>query len=102
MDTTPACRLFLQPTTDAHRLYEAFRAVCVEGCRQKDVAERFGYDYAAFRQQVTRFRARCAADQPAPFLRHRPATSRYRYASRGHRRVVAGRPIFRPSPTAAH
>jgi hypothetical protein len=93
MDTTPACRFFLQPTAGAQRLYEALRAVCVEGCCQKDVAERFGYDYAAFRQQVTRFRARCAANQPPPFLLHRPATSR-RYAGRGDR------PISRRSPTA--
>jgi len=70
MDDTPARRFFLQPTPDSQRLYEALRAVCVEDCRQKDVAERFGYDYAAFRQQVTRFRARCAAGLPSPFLPH--------------------------------
>jgi hypothetical protein len=70
MDDTPARRFFLQPTADSQRLYEALRAVCVEDCRQKDVAERFGYDYAAFRQQVTRFRGRCAAGLPSPFLPH--------------------------------
>jgi predicted DNA-binding protein (UPF0251 family) len=63
MDDTPARRFFLQPTADSQRLYEALRAVCIEDCRQKDVAERLGYDYAAFRQQVTRFRARCSAPQ---------------------------------------
>ena len=55
MDTTPSCHFFLQPAADTQRLYEALRAVCVEGCRQKDVAERFGYDYAAFRQQEARY-----------------------------------------------
>ena len=72
MEDTPARRFFLQPSADAQRLYEALRAVCVEGCRQKEVADRFGYSYAALRQQVTRFRARCAAGQPPPFSPHRP------------------------------
>ena len=76
MDDTPARRFFLQPSVDAQRLYEALRAVCVEGCRQKDIADRFGYSYAAFRQQVTRFRARCAAGQPPPFSPHCPQSSR--------------------------
>jgi hypothetical protein len=71
MDNTPARSFFLQPNAAPQILYEALRAVCVDGCRQKDVADRFGYDYAAFRQQVTRFRARCAAGQPPPFFPHR-------------------------------
>ena len=95
MDNTPARRFFLQPSADPQRLYEAFRAVFLDGCRQKDVADRFGYDYAAFRQQVTRFRARCATGQPPPFSPHRPATLR---------RFPTGRragPNPRRSPTAA-
>jgi hypothetical protein len=76
MDDNPTRRFFLQPTANFQRLYEALRAVCVEDCLQKDVAERFGYDYAAFRQQVTRFRARCAAGLPPPFLPHRLVTNR--------------------------
>jgi DNA-directed RNA polymerase specialized sigma24 family protein len=72
MDNTSARRFFLQPTAAPQRLYEALRAVFLEGCRQKDIADRFGYDYAAFRRQVTRFRARCAAGQPPPFSRQRP------------------------------
>jgi hypothetical protein len=95
MDETPARRFFLQPTADSQRLYEALRAVCVEDCRQKDVADRFGYDYAAFRQQVTRFRARCAAGQQPPFLRYRPVTARR--PATGHK----GGPNSRRSPTAA-
>ena len=95
MDDTPARRFFLQPSADPQRLYEAFRAVFLDGGRQKDVADRFGYDYAAFRQQVTRFRARCATGQPPPFSPHRPAT--LRRPPTGHR---AG-PSPRRSPTAA-
>ena len=95
MDDTPARRFFLQPTADAQRLYEALRAVCVEGCRQKDVAERFGFSYAAFRQQVARFRARCAAGQPPPFSPHQPQSVRRRSYRGG-----GGRNLPR-SPTAA-
>jgi hypothetical protein len=83
MDDTPARRFFLQPAADPQRLYEALRAVCVEGGRQKDIADRFGYDYAAFRQQVTRFRARCAAGQPPPFSSRRPAVTRRSPSGRG-------------------
>jgi hypothetical protein len=91
MDDTPDRRFFLQPSADAQRLYEALRAVCVEGCRQKDVADRFGYAYAAFRQQLTRFRARCAAGQQPPFSPHGPHSPRRRRGGRNSR----------PSPTAA-
>jgi hypothetical protein len=73
MDDT-SCRLFfLQPTGEAQRLYEALRAVFVEDCRQKDVAERFGFDFAAFRQQVHQFRIACANGQAPPFLLPGPA-----------------------------
>jgi hypothetical protein len=95
MDDHPARRFFLRPTADPQRLYEALRAVFVDGCRQKDVADRFGYDYAAFRQQVTRFRARCAAGQSPPFSPHRPATARRPCTGR------RGGPNPRRSPTAA-
>jgi len=95
MDDTPDRLFFLRPSADAQRLYEALRAVCAEGCRQKDVAERFGYNYAAFRQQLTRFRARCAAGQPPPFWPHRSAATRRPNAGR------AGGLTCRRSPTAA-
>jgi len=76
MDDT-ACRLFFQqPADDTQRLYEALRAVFVEGCRQKDVADRFGYDFDAFRQQVHQFRASCAAGQAPPFSPHARAAGR--------------------------
>jgi hypothetical protein len=76
MDDT-ACRLFFQqPTDDTQRLYEALRAVFVDGCRQKDVAARFGYDFDVFRQQVHQFRASCAAGQTPPFSPHAHAAGR--------------------------
>ena len=67
MDDTPCCRFFQEPSCVPQRQYEALRAVFLDRCRQKDVAERFGYDYAAFRQLVGQFRASCAAGQPPPF-----------------------------------
>jgi hypothetical protein len=92
MDDTPARRFFLQPTADRQRLYEALRAVCVEGDRQKDVADRFGYNYATFRQQLTRFRARCAAGQPPPFLPYRSAPARRPRAA--HDQAPTGQPAL--------
>jgi hypothetical protein len=94
MDITPARNYFLQPTSDPQRLYEALRAVCVEGCRQQDIAEHFGYDYAAFRQQVSRFRARCVLGQPSPFFSHRLSTTPRPHSSR------RDRPRSQPSPIA--
>jgi hypothetical protein len=95
MDDTPARAFFLRPTADPQRLYEALRAIVIDGCRQKDVADRFGYGYAAFRQQVTRFRARCAAGQPPPFSLRCRRTVRCPLHGR------QGGPNSPPSPTAA-
>jgi hypothetical protein len=67
MDDTLDRLFFLQPTGDTHRLYEALRAVVVDGCRQQEVAACFGYSHDAFRQQLHQFRTRCAANQPPPF-----------------------------------
>jgi hypothetical protein len=67
MDETPCRRFFRQPAGPPQRLYEALRAVFLDGCRQKDVAGRFGLSFDAFRQQVRAFRAGCAAGQPPPF-----------------------------------
>jgi hypothetical protein len=67
MDNTPCRNFFLQPAEASQRLYEAFRAVFVAGERQRDVAERFGFSFAAFRQQVVLFRRACSAGQPPPF-----------------------------------
>jgi hypothetical protein len=95
MDDTPARLFFLQPAHATQRLYEALHAVFVDGCRQKDVAQRFGYTCDAFRQHVHQFRARCAAGQPPPFSA--PARG-------GGRPAARPRPGSRngpPSPTAA-
>jgi hypothetical protein len=47
---------------------QALRAVLVDGCSQKDVAERYGFLYDAFRHQVNQFRAVCASGKTPPFL----------------------------------
>jgi transposase len=73
MDDTLGRHFFLQPSCDSQRLYEALRAVFVDGCRQKDVAERFGLGFDAFRQQVQQFRSACSAGQTPPFLPTGPA-----------------------------
>jgi hypothetical protein len=89
MDNTPGCRYFQEPSCTSQRQYEALRAVFIDRCRQKDVAEHFGYDYAAFRQLVGQFRAGCAAGQPPPFSAPR---------GRGRRRAHGPRPP--PGPSA--
>ena len=95
MDDTPCRSFFLQPAGATQRLYEARRAVFIDGCRQKDAAERFGLGFDAFRQQVHQFRARCASGQPPPFSpRARAAAPRPAPA----RRIDPSAP---PSPTAA-
>jgi hypothetical protein len=95
MDDTAARLFFLQPANATQRLYEALHAVFVDGCPQKDVAQRFGYPFTAFRQQVHQFRAACASGQPPPFSA--PARG-------GGRRAARGRQCNRnvpPSLTAA-
>lgn len=95
MDDTPCRLFFLQPAGDPQLLYEALRAVFVDGCRQKDVAERFGLGFDAFRQQVHQFRSGCAMGQPPPFSLHaRAAAPRRPRQSQDSQNV-------RPSPTAA-
>jgi hypothetical protein len=95
MDDTPCRVFFLQPADATQRLYEALRAVFIEGCRQKDVATRFGYSCDAFRQQVHQFRAGCAAGQPPPFSAPgRAGVRRQPHAPRGDRNGLS-------SPTAA-
>ena len=89
MDDTPGCRFFQEPSCAPQRQYEALRAVFIDRCRQKDVAERFGYDYAALRQLVGQFRARCTDGQPPPFS-----------APRGRGRRRAQGPRLPPGPSA--
>jgi hypothetical protein len=95
MDDTPARLFFLQPATETQRLYEALHAVFVEGCPQKEVAQRFGYCYDAFRQQVHQFRAHTASGQPPPFSARAHADARPAACGRPDKRNVP------PSRTAA-
>lgn len=95
MDDTSSRLFFLQPADDTQRLYEALRAVFVEGQRQKDVAQRFGFRFDAFRQQVLQFRAACASGQPPPFSAHERAAD---LRPRHHREDD---PNSQPLPTAA-
>jgi hypothetical protein len=76
MDDTPDRRFFLEPSCAPQRQYEALRAVFVDRCCQKEVAQRFGYDYDAFRQLVCQFRAACAAGQLPPFSTRRSQAGR--------------------------
>ena len=63
-----SCRdFFLRPSRPAQRQYEALRCVFLDGCSQKEVAERFGYRYDSFRQLVHGFRRACSAGTPPPF-----------------------------------
>ena len=87
MDDAPCCRFFQQPACAPQRQYEALRAVFIDGCRQKDVAQRFGYAYAALRQLVRQFRARCADGRPPPFFAPR---------GRGRRPAPRSRPPHGP------
>ena len=63
-----ACRLFFSaPSLGAHRLYEALRAVFVEGLPQGEAAGRFGFTPGALRQHVLRFRRSLASGAAPPF-----------------------------------
>ncbi len=59
MDDTMCREFFSQTANPYQRRYEALRAVFVEGRRQKEVAEEFGYQYGSFRQLVYEFRKQC-------------------------------------------
>jgi hypothetical protein len=95
MDDTPARLFFLQPANATQRLYEALRAVFVDGCHQKDVAQAAGYSFDAFRQQVHQFREDCATGQPPPF------SARVRGGDRRAARGRLGNRNAPPSRTAA-
>jgi hypothetical protein len=96
MDDTLCRRFFLEPSGPSQRQYEALRAVFLDGCRQKDVAARFGYNYGAFRQLVLQFRADCVAGQPPPFS---PIRVRVAHQDKKPRRQPS--PSSRPRPIAA-
>lgn len=69
MDDIRCREFFAQPTQPYHRQYEALRAIFLEGCSQKEVAERFGYRYDSLRQLVHEFRQQDdQASASAPFF----------------------------------
>jgi predicted DNA-binding protein (UPF0251 family) len=68
MDDQVCRRFFLEPQETLHRRYEALRAVFVDGLTLDQAADRFGYRPGALKSFVSRFRARCRAGDPPPFL----------------------------------
>jgi hypothetical protein len=67
VDDSLPLRFFREPSSPRQRQYEALRCVFVDGCSQKEAAERFGYSYDAFRQLVHEFRQSFRAGQTPPF-----------------------------------
>jgi hypothetical protein len=70
MEDTP-CRRFFTDAGSAtyHRQYEALRAIFVDGLRQDDVADRYGYTHGSLRQLVHQFRTAIRSGSPPPFFR---------------------------------
>ncbi len=68
MDDQDCRRFFLDPQQPLQRRYEALRAVFIEGRPLDQVADQFGYRAAAVKSLVSRFRTRCRAGDPPPFL----------------------------------
>ena len=97
MDDSLVRRFFLEPSGASHRQYEALRAVFVDGCSQKEVAQRFNYSYGALRLLVGQVRSACAAGQPPPFSpRHagagrRPSLLPRRRCPTSRRSLMSGR-----------
>jgi transposase len=56
MDDTRCRKFFSQPTHLYQRRYEALRAVFLERHSQREVADRFGFQYSSLRQLVYDFR----------------------------------------------
>jgi len=56
MDDARCRKFFSRPAQAYHRRYEALRAVFMEGHSQKEVADRFGFEYSSLRQLVYEFR----------------------------------------------
>jgi hypothetical protein len=65
-----SCRQFFTDADSAtyHRQYEALRAVFVDGLRQDDVADRYGYTHGSLRQLVHQFRTAICSGSPPPFF----------------------------------
>jgi len=74
-----SCRRFFTDADSAtyHRQYEALRAVFVDGLRQNDVADRYGYTHGSLRQLVHQFRAAIRSGSPPPFFKSRRSAGRH-------------------------
>ena len=66
-----SCRQFFTDADSAtyHRQYEALRAVFVDGLRQDEVADRYGYTHGSMRQLVHQFRTAIRSGSPPPFFK---------------------------------
>ena len=66
-----SCRQFFThaDSTTFHRQYEALRAVFVDGLRQDEVADRYGYTHGSLRQLVHQFRTAIRSGSPPPFFK---------------------------------
>jgi hypothetical protein len=73
-----SCRRFFTDTDSAtyHRQYEALRAIFVDGLRQDDVADRYGYTHGSIRQLVHQFRTAIRSGSTPPFFRSRRSAGR--------------------------
>jgi hypothetical protein len=94
MDDSSARLFFLRPACPSQRQYEALRAVFIDHLCQREVAQRFGYSYDAFRQLVARFRAALDAGEPPPFSTSSGAAG----PPRPQRRTSSNRPLPTRAP----
>jgi hypothetical protein len=83
-----SCRQFFTDADSAtyHRQYEALRAIFVDGHRQNDIADRYGYTHGSMRQLVHQFRTAIRSGSPPPFFESRRSAGR-------HARVAIARPF---------
>jgi hypothetical protein len=73
-----SCRRFFTDADSAtyHRQYEAFRAIFIDGVRQDDVADRYGYTHGRLRQLVHQFRTAIRSGSTPPFFKSRRSAGR--------------------------
>jgi hypothetical protein len=74
-----SCRRFFTDADSAtyHRQYEALRAIFVDGLRQNDVAERYGYTHGSLRQLVHQFRTAICSGSLPPFFKSPRSAGRH-------------------------
>lgn len=87
MAPQPYERFFLEPQSARHRHYEILRARFVQGCRVKEIAERFGMSALSVESMLRDFKAAMDRDEaPAFFVEPRPGPKgdRKKPLVRGH------------------